>query len=135
MDFLTCQNNRQPFLTLRTDEVKRCPLFFERLDKEEFDAAKGDGYGGAFPLFDVFNVEEVVAEFFFSDLVRWFFEVLGWKSDGAKSALLSAFGKTAQRGLVQHDHRRDANPHYLLRLEIAMESRGFDFTFLGARPS
>jgi hypothetical protein len=75
------ENNRKSFFALRTNEVKGCPLFLERLSIEELDAAKRDGYGCTFPFFDVLYVQKVVPEFFFADVVRRFVEMLRQEPD------------------------------------------------------
>jgi hypothetical protein len=46
-------------------------LFFMKcLFVEKFNSAKRLGDGGAFPLFDVQDIQEVLPDFFFCDFIR-----------------------------------------------------------------
>jgi len=54
---------------LGPDEVEGCPRSFEDLGVEELDATESDGNRNAFPLLDVLDVKEVVAQILFADLI------------------------------------------------------------------
>jgi len=59
------------------------------LGEEEFDTAERNRYRSAFPFFDILDIEEVGAQFFFGDLIRRFVEMFCELSYGADVTLLS----------------------------------------------
>jgi hypothetical protein len=51
------------------DQVEGGPIFFQRAFKEKLDAADGDGGRAAGVMFDVLDLEEVLAQLFLGDQV------------------------------------------------------------------
>lgn len=74
----------------------------ERLLVEELDAAQGDGVRGARDLLDGGQVEEVMANLFFAELVGGGMVELGELSDGTNVRLDGALGVAAQLQIIDH---------------------------------
>jgi len=69
------ENDREPPFRSGADKAESCPVSIESLFEEELDPA--DGYGGSPTsiLPDVSDVEEVLVEFYFCNLV-WSFVIV-----------------------------------------------------------
>ncbi len=78
------------------DHFEDRPLAFEGLLVEELDTAQGDGDTGARPLLEVLDVKEIVAQFFFGDLVRRLVVMLGELAYGTDLHLLCALGQAGK---------------------------------------
>jgi len=101
-NFSEGEYDRHAFFPPGAHELQGRPVPFDGVFEEKLDAAQRNGAGSARPFFDVFDVEEVVAQVFFGDLVGRFAAVLGEFTHGADVHLLRAFGIAAQLQILQH---------------------------------
>ncbi len=69
---------------------------------EELDPTQGDGAGTPGPFLDILDMEEVVPELFFSDLIGGFVIVLGKLPNGPNIHLLSALSITFELKVIDH---------------------------------
>ncbi len=97
-----CEHDGHALFAAGAHEGQGWPVAFDGVLIEELDAAQGDGAGGSRPFLDILDVQEVVAQFFFSDLVRRLVVVFGEFTHGAQIHLLRAFGIAAQLQILQH---------------------------------
>jgi hypothetical protein len=72
LDLLAAQDHGQFLFLGWTEQFQGGPASLEGVLEQEFDAAKGDGGGGAGDLFLQGQMEKVTTQFFFADLVRRF---------------------------------------------------------------
>ncbi len=70
--------------------------------EEELDAAQSDGEGTGRNLFVVFEIEKVLAQFFFADLRRGLAIVLRQLPHGEHVGFLGLFGQATQLHVLDH---------------------------------
>jgi hypothetical protein len=95
-DFFTAEDDGQLLLSRRADELERGQGTPESVLVEELEAAQSDGGAATRPVFDVFDVEKVLPEFFIADLVEWLVEMLGELADGTNIHLLCSLRHALQ---------------------------------------
>ena len=101
-DFRHTQHDWQLFLLGWTQKLEGLPLPFQRPFKEKLDPAQGDCAGGAGCVFFILEEEEILAQFFFIDLIRCFVIVLRQLTHGQQIRLLGPLCKPMQLHIVQH---------------------------------
>ncbi len=69
VDFTDTQDDRQFLLFARPNQVKCFPLALERVLEEKLDAAQRLGAGATRYFFLVFDIQKLVAQLFFGNLV------------------------------------------------------------------
>ena len=70
LDFLNGEDDREALFLRGPDDVERGPLPVQRLFIEKLDAAERQGDRGPRPLFAVFDVQEILPEFFLGEEMR-----------------------------------------------------------------
>ncbi len=101
MDVLHCQDHGQAFLLSRPHDAKRRPLAMQGVFVEAFDTANRLSHRGAGPMLDIFDVQEILAEFFFGDLFRRFLNMVGQLAHGSTVSLLGALGHAQELQVFQ----------------------------------
>ncbi len=96
------QDDRKFLLSRGTDESQSAPLALESMLEEEFDAAKSNGAGRTGELFDIFEVEEILAKVFFGDQIGRFLAVFGKLAHCPNVHLLSRFGQAPELQIFGH---------------------------------
>jgi len=89
-------------LRRRAHDIEERPVSVERLLKEEPDSAQGDGGRVARVMFDVDEVEEVLAEFFLGDQVGRLVIMFGELADSSGVRLLSPLRETSELKALDH---------------------------------
>ncbi len=79
--FFDAEYDRQLLLLCRSHQIESGPFPLERMLVEEFDATQGDPKGAGGDTISIFEVEEVLAQFFLGDFIRGFVIVLRQKSN------------------------------------------------------
>ena len=100
--FLDAEDNRQLLFPLGPDEFDRWPIAPAGVVVEELDAAQGDGDGCPGVLFDIGEVEEILAEFLLGDPVWRLVVVFGQFADGAQIGFLGFLGHAAELHVFEH---------------------------------
>jgi len=100
-DFLPAEDDGKLLGPGRAQEFEAGPITLEGALEEEFDAAEGDGGGGAGDFLFEGEVEEVPAQFLFGDEVRGFSIMPGQSDDRADIAGLSFGGITVELHILQ----------------------------------
>ncbi len=96
------KHRRQFLLVGRADQVEGGPVAPQGVLEEELDAAQRQGRGAAGDVLDVVEVEEVLAEVLFADLVGGLAAVGDELADGADVGLLRLGGQAAQAQVLEH---------------------------------
>jgi len=69
---------------------------------KELNATEGNGASTTRVVLDIFDIKEILAEFFFRDLIWRFKEMFGQLSDGSDIHFLGAFRETSQLKVLNH---------------------------------
>ena len=89
-DLLHRQNDREALFLGRADDIQHLPVALQGLFEEAFDPADRLGHTGPSPVAFVFDVQEVLAQFLFTDVGGRFLDVLRQLAHGAGVGLLGA---------------------------------------------
>jgi hypothetical protein len=100
--FLATENDRELFLFGGTYKVQGGPRAVGGMLVKELDATQSNRAGTARSLLLVFEVEEILAQFFLGDAIRGFVVVFGQLSYSADIRLLRFRGETAQLHVLNH---------------------------------
>jgi hypothetical protein len=95
-DFFPAEDDGQLLFSRWTHELERGEGTLQGVLVEELQAAQRDGGAAARPVFDVFDVEKVLAEFFVANLVGGLVIMLGELADGANIHLLGSLRHALQ---------------------------------------
>jgi hypothetical protein len=99
---VAAQDGREFLLALGPRDVEHIPRPRERLLIEELDTAEGDGVGAARDLLDGAQVEEILADVLFRELVGGRMIELGQLSDGPHVGVDGAVGVAAELEILHH---------------------------------
>jgi hypothetical protein len=69
---------------------------------KELNATEGNGASTTRVVLDIFDIKEILAEFFFRDLIGRFKEMFGQLTDGSDIHLLGAFRETSELKVLDH---------------------------------
>src|SRR5213595_390677 len=99
---VAAQDNRQLFLTRRTEKLQRGPVLPESLLVEKLDSAQCNRSRGAGDLLLVGQVEKVLAKVLLGEQVRAPVIMFGELANGSNVALLSSCGEPPQLHILHH---------------------------------
>jgi hypothetical protein len=101
-DLLATQNDGEFLLLGRADEVQGRPGTLHSMLIEKLDSTEGDGGCAARDPLLVAEIEEIVAQFLFSDEVRGFADVLREELDGLDIPALRVGRQATQLHVIDH---------------------------------
>lgn len=101
-DFIAAEDDGKFFFMPGADKEQRWPGAFDGVFIKEFDTAKGDSAGTAFPFPDIFAVQEVISQILFSDPARGFVEMIAQLPNGTDIKLLCAFAVAFKLKVLYH---------------------------------
>ena len=95
-DLCDTEDDRELLFPWGADQGPRGPLSPQGVLIEKLDTAQGDGTSAARVMPDVFEIEEVVAQFFLGDAVGGLVAMLRQLADGPDLHLLGPCGQAAE---------------------------------------